>query len=99
MSEYQGCHKCKYGNKQPTDYPCLECEHNRAIDHYEPMTNADRIRNMTDEELAQYIYGVSEGIAECVECEEDCDFCTHTLCCHQHLQYTPHQPQERLLPR
>lgn len=55
MSEYQGCHKCKYGNNQPTDYPCLECEHNRAIDHYEPMTNADRIRNMSDEELAEFI--------------------------------------------
>lgn len=77
MSEYQGCHKCKYGNNQPTEYPCLECVHNRAVDNYEPMTNADRIRNMTDEELAEYIYGVSEGIAECVECEEDCDFCEH----------------------
>lgn len=77
MIEYTGCDKCKHTKKEPTEYPCLECEHNRAVDNYEPMTNADRIRNMTDEELAEYIYGVSEGIAECVECEEDCDFCEH----------------------
>lgn len=42
------------------------------------MTNADRIRNMTDEELASYIFGVSIGSSHCVLCEEDCDFCEHS---------------------
>ena len=55
MSEYQGCDKCKHDNKEPNVFPCVECSHNRAVDHYEPMTNADRIRNMTDEELTQFI--------------------------------------------
>lgn len=39
------------------------------------MTNGDRIRKMTDEELAEYIHGVSESTAPCVLCEDDCDFC------------------------
>lgn len=73
MSEYQGCHKCKYGNNQPTDYPCLECEHNRAIDHYEPMTNADRIRNMSDKELAEFLVKVNTAYAEpCMVSGGDC---------------------------
>lgn len=54
MSEYQGCDKCKSVGKDRTEFPCSRCIHN-AIDHYKPMTNADRIRNMTDEELAEFI--------------------------------------------
>ena len=38
-------------------------------------TNADRIRSMSDEELAEYIHGVSEATKPCVRCGEDCDFC------------------------
>ena len=55
MAEYQGCDNCKYAHKEPTEMPCLECVHNRAVDNYEPQTNADRIRNMSDEELAEFI--------------------------------------------
>lgn len=76
MGEYQGCHKCKYGNNQPTEYPCLECVHNRAIDNFEPKTNADRIRNMSDEELAELLNNANimcewkKGNCErsCIEC-------------------------------
>ena len=41
-------------------------------------TNADRIRNMSDEELAKYIYDVSEHCADCVVCGDDCDSCKST---------------------
>lgn len=41
-------------------------------------TNADRIRNMSDEELAKYIYDVSEHCADCVVCGDDCDSCNGT---------------------
>ena len=76
--EYQGCENCKHTKKEPTEMPCLECERNRAYDHYEPMTNADRIRNMTDEELATVIMcpldmhecdvDRCEEIETCIEC-------------------------------
>lgn len=39
------------------------------------ITNADKIRAMSDEELAEYIFGVSIGNAPCVLCSEECDFC------------------------
>ena len=36
---------------------CDGCIHDEGLkDRYEPMTNADRIRNMTDEELADVIH-------------------------------------------
>lgn len=54
MREYEGCDKCKAVGKDRTEFPCSRCIHN-AIDHYKPMTNADRIRNMTDDELAIFI--------------------------------------------
>lgn len=57
MREYEGCGVCKHTDVDAKEYPCKECIHNVATitDHYEPMTNADRIRNMTDEELAEFI--------------------------------------------
>lgn len=49
------CGICKFQNKSKLELPCLECTSNRAMDYFKPMTNADRIRNMTDEELSQFI--------------------------------------------
>lgn len=56
------CKNCKYFYKRPdiTMFVCVKGkphEDNTAIDcdNYAPMTNADRIRNMTDEELAEFI--------------------------------------------
>ena len=54
------CSRCKFQNKSNLELPCLECTHNRAMDYFKPMTNADRIRNFSDEELARdNIYFVS----------------------------------------
>ena len=47
MSKCETCGKKQYG------YLCDGCIHDpSATDKYEPMTNADRIRAMSDEELA-----------------------------------------------
>lgn len=40
------------------DCPDLDME--RGCENYAPMTNADRIRNMTDEELARFLKEVKE---------------------------------------
>lgn len=58
MSEYQGCDNCKYNGKTKSELPCIECSHN-AIDHWKPMTNADRIRGMDVTELAKFLPIVS----------------------------------------
>ena len=47
------CDKCKY----PHDirkWPCVDCLQGDRLEP-KPLTNADRIRSMTDEELAEWI--------------------------------------------
>lgn len=39
------------------------------------MTNADKIRNMSNWELAEFIYNVSNNLEKISTCEEDCELC------------------------
>ena len=60
MDEFESCDKCKHSSKAPTEEPCSNCVHN-AMDNFKPKTNADRIRSMSDEELAdENLYFISE---------------------------------------
>ena len=52
MMERDGCVGCKYEHEDSDSKYCVNCKQN-AIDKYQRMTNADRIRNMSDEELAE----------------------------------------------
>lgn len=49
-----GCSGCKYEHLKGSEKPCCDCA-NMHMDKYEPITNADRIRNMSDEELAVFL--------------------------------------------
>ena len=51
---YQDCNRCKNELKDSKEIPCNECGNER--EGYEPKTNADAIRNMSDEELAKRIF-------------------------------------------
>lgn len=42
------------------------------------MKNREIINKMSNIELADYIYGISEGTKPCVICDGDCDFCEET---------------------
>ena len=54
MAEHGGCKGCAYVSRGEHEVPCVKCVQN-ASDNYKRMTNADRIRNMNDEELADFI--------------------------------------------
>ena len=50
------------------------------------MTNADRIRNMSNYELAEFIYNVSNGATKISTCNEKCEsyeysdnYCTYQI--------------------
>lgn len=55
------CSTCTHSiiarHKPITGRPCDACVH---LGRWEPLTNADAIRAMTDEELAEYLHGVQE---------------------------------------
>ena len=44
---------------------CIGCKHN-SVDKYKRMTQADRIRSMSDEELAEFIEQVSTDSMETI---------------------------------
>lgn len=60
MAEFESCDKCKDHAKSEEEYPCNNCTHN-AKDHFRPMTNADHIRSMSDEELAEFMASIKSG--------------------------------------
>lgn len=40
------------------------------------MTEFQRIKGMSVEELAEFLYSVSEGTAKFVSCDDECDSCS-----------------------
>lgn len=73
------CKTCKYRGLDETQEPCAHCIKN-AVDNYEPMTNGDYIRSLSDEELAQIVMCPKQfdEVFE-TECEQDdtkCNQCT-----------------------
>lgn len=55
------CGECYYSGKKLK--PCMNCyEGSEAKTEY---TNADRIRSMTDEELAEFLGGIDHTIDDC----------------------------------
>lgn len=77
----RSCDSCKNASTSPTCYPCCDCDSDS--NKYEPQTNADRIRNMSDEELAELLEDVrTHGFTDlCCDdnlCDSDaCDCCVH----------------------
>ena len=58
MAEHDECKGCAYVSRGEHEIPCVKCAQN-ASDNYKRMTNADRIRSMSDEELAEFIEQIS----------------------------------------
>lgn len=72
------CKTCKYRYKDESEEPCAHCTKN-AVDNYEPMTNGDYIRSLSDAELAQIVMCPNEvGFDEvvCQRNERHCSECT-----------------------
>ena len=72
--EHDGCKGCNYKHCSPESKECQGCKQN-AVDKYTRMTQADRIRSFSDEELAEFIAQVSTDSMETIsfgtkECEE-----------------------------
>ena len=77
-----GCENCKYRAMDESQDPCTHCTKN-ATDNFEPMTNGDYIRSLSDADLAPIIMCPSEvgldeigfdeivcqrGKQHCIEC-------------------------------
>ena len=58
-------------------YKVEECDYKDCYERTEPITNADRIRSMSDEELAKFVDGklVCPPARECSQVCGDCAAC------------------------
>ena len=59
MIEHDGCVGCKYEHEDEASPHCDKCTQN-STDKYTPASNADRIRGMTDEELAEFLSNIRD---------------------------------------
>lgn len=53
MEKEKNCSNCKHTNKSEDEFPCSVCVRN-YIDKYEPITNYDRIKSMSVEEMVDF---------------------------------------------
>ena len=58
MSKRLRCKDCENSDKYSYEYPCSTCYSYENFKEKKSMSNADKIRSMSDEELADYIFGV-----------------------------------------
>lgn len=76
------CATCKQSCKADGWVVCANCIHDSSRkDRYEPLTNGDRIRNMTDEELAKFLSTgtfICEGLKDICENMPGCEECRLT---------------------
>ena len=61
-----------------SDSPCENME--RECVHFRHMTNADRIRAMSDEELATFISEIADECERNTECNQHCYGCDIEYC-------------------
>ena len=77
--ENNPCVRCKYNNTPEGVMVCDECVYDRSRkDRFRPMTNGDKIRAMTDEELAQLLTTgtfICEGLKDICEYMPGCEVC------------------------
>ena len=67
------CETCDYANRPPYKSPCSECDKTMGspfccYEHEEKPTNADRIRAMSDEELADALQKFCIAMVDCSDC-------------------------------
>ena len=55
MEKLEICSKCRFEKESVSGCQCSRCLTISEHDGFVPKTNADRIRSMSDEELAEYI--------------------------------------------
>lgn len=69
------CKRCKYHDRDESQDPCAHCTKN-ATDNYEPMTNGDYIRSLSDADLAQISMCPNEIGFDGNKCTGHCFECT-----------------------
>lgn len=77
--------------------PCYDdgkCHYKGECGHRAPLTNADRIRAMSDEELATFISEIADECERNTECNQHCYGCDIEYCVRESCLKWLQQPAE-----
>jgi hypothetical protein len=69
------CQICKYAGNAKDKPPCADCRGYSKYEYEKPLTNAERIRAMSDEELAYWVMCPYDDV-EPDSCPKGCMKCT-----------------------
>ena len=65
--EHDGCKGCKYDKYPVGSYVCKGCVCN-SVDKYTPQNNGDKIRDMDDADLAEFLCNHKfQGLKDCYD--------------------------------
>lgn len=91
MIEHDGCKGCKYElEKEDSEY-CTGCTQN-AVDKYTRKTNADDLRSMTDEELADFLS--VNVFCDCCSINDKCDAYQEDSCKNVFIKWLQSKAEE-----
>lgn len=86
VTEHNGCVGCSYEDRNCHEEPCFSCYGTKLRDNYKRATNADRIRKMSDEELADFLENIFRDCSMNVlfsVSDEECNSYTDCKSCRQ----------------
>ena len=69
------CNICKYAGRPTYKSPCSECKEFSKYEYENKKTNADIIRSMNDEELAEFLTHINP--TNCQDCAFSCGWRCH----------------------
>ena len=91
--EHDGCKGCKYEKCSEDSKECRGCKQN-AVDKYTKMTQADRIRSMSDEELAEFLSESTNCDCCNIQCPDKLNCPSMSSCYCRHLEWLQSEVEE-----
>ena len=76
--EHDECKGCKYESQSQHLEPCISCDGTKTGDHYKKITHGDKIRAMSDGELAELLYSF-QNLEDKLKFCKNKDVCTDIL--------------------
>lgn len=93
--EHNGCEGCSFESLSEHELPCIRCNGTKEADFYKKITWVEKIRTMTDEELAVFLTSLTSDVSDsCSNCDYDY---ANPFFCYKHNLLDCTEKQEKSL--
>ena len=94
MAKLEICSKCRFERESEYGCRCSKCITSSDFTEFVPKTNADRIRAMSDEELAELLAKFTTICEMCIHLNENCMTMADDRCREGILQWLKSEAKE-----